>query len=56
MNQHTNAMQESRVDRFAELLADGVGVVAAGKAMGLTKGETASTMRHIRADLGEQAR
>jgi hypothetical protein len=50
-------IDQARTDRFAELLAEGYRMRDAQAAMGLTKGEAASTMRRIKTDLGwDQAR
>lgn len=45
----------ARVNRFAELLSRDIPPHECGKLMGLTKGQTASTWRRIKADLGWQA-
>ena len=47
---------DDRTSRFAENLADGLPMMEAGRAIGLTKGETVATMRKVRRELGEQAR
>ncbi len=46
------SINRDRVDRFAELLADGFRMGEAQAALGLTKGEASSTMRRIRMELG----
>lgn len=48
-------ISEQRVSAFAQLLSEGVAMMEAGRHMGMTKGETVSTMRRIRLDLGSQA-
>lgn len=49
-------MDDTRVDQFAELLSEGVAYNQIRQRMGLTQGETASTYRRIKRELGEQAR
>lgn len=44
-----------RVSRMAELVSGGASPTEAGALMGLTKGQTASVWRAIKADLGPQA-
>lgn len=44
-----------RMDRLAELVANGLGVNAAGDRLGLTKGEASATWKRIKRGLGEQA-
>lgn len=46
----------ARADRFADLLSRGMDPHECGEAMGPTKGQTASTWRRIKTDLGPQAR
>lgn len=49
-------VMKRRMDRLAQLVADGVPVHHAGQAcLGLTKGETANVWRRIKQDLGAQA-
>lgn len=45
----------SRLDNFAELLAQGFTPKDIGIELGLTRGETAAAMRDIKAQLGAQA-
>lgn len=45
----------SRLDRFAELLAEGFEPAAAGRELGLTRGQAARTFADIKAQLGRQA-
>lgn len=49
------AIQDERVSAFTQLLSEEVPMMEAGRRLGLTKGETVSTMRRVRLDLGEQA-
>jgi hypothetical protein len=49
-------IRDDRTERYAEKLADGLSMMEAGRAIGLTKGETVATMRKVRRELGEQAR
>lgn len=51
----TKSIDPQRVSDFAELLSEGHALMAAGRMMGLTKGETVSTLRRIKLDLGSQA-
>jgi len=44
-----------RKTRLAQLVADGTPLNEAGRAMGLTKGQTSRVWMNIKADLGEQA-
>ncbi|WP_285020257.1 hypothetical protein [Novosphingobium sp. fls2-241-R2A-195] len=43
------------MDRLAELVANGGGVSASGRALGLTPGETANVWGRIKRGLGAQA-
>lgn len=45
----------SRLDRFAELLAEGFEPQDAGRELGLTRGQIARSMQEIRKHLGPQA-
>lgn len=45
----------TRLDNFAELLAQGFSPKDAGIELGLTKGQTAAALRTIKAQLGAQA-
>lgn len=56
MSRYRTPVPTARVDQYAEILSQGLPMMAAGRAMGLTKGETVNTMRVIRRELGEQAR
>lgn len=51
----TRNITPQRASDLAELLSQEVTLMAAGRMLGLTKGETVSTMRRIRLDLGSQA-
>jgi len=51
----TKSIDPKRVSDFAELLSQEITLMAAGRMMGLTKGETVSTLRRIKLDLGSQA-
>ncbi len=46
----------SREDSLAELVANGIGVSAAGEKLGLTRGQTARCWANIKKSLGGQAR
>lgn len=50
-----DAVLRRRKTRLAELVANGLGVNAAGDRLGLTKGEAAVAWRSIKRDLGAQA-
>ena len=50
------AEMKARRNRLADLVGYGMGVVDAGRAMGLTRGETAHAWRSIKKALGDQAR
>lgn len=54
MSSATTAL--SRIDRFAELMANGATPKEAGISLGLTVGQTARTWQNIKRDLGSQAR
>lgn len=49
-------VRQRQTDRLAQLVADGMGVHAAGERMKLTKGQTARLWATIKRDVGEQAR
>lgn len=49
------AARAEQVDAMAARIAQGQSVRAAGIALGLTPGETASTWRRIKTELGGQA-
>lgn len=53
MNRFTD--MTARKDRLADYLAKGLPLHEAGKAMGLTRGQTSRVWMNIKADLGEQA-
>ena len=55
MSRYRTPVPTARVDQYAEILSQGLPMMAAGRAMGLTKGETVSTLRRIKLDLGGQA-
>ena len=50
-----DAVMRRRMAQLAEHVANGAEINAAGKAMGLTKGQTARAWANIKAELGEQA-
>jgi hypothetical protein len=52
---NTPSINRDRVERFAQLLADGFRMGEAQVALGLSKGEASSTMRRIKLELGSQA-
>jgi hypothetical protein len=56
MKRSAHYIRDDRTERYAEKLADGLSMMEAGRAIGLTKGETVATMRKVRRELGEQAR
>lgn len=45
----------NRIDRLAELIANGATVAEVGRAMSLTRGQTAGLWRRIKDGLGAQA-
>lgn len=47
-----DGIRKRRMDRLAELVANGTGVAAAGEKLGLTRGETARAWANIKAGLG----
>jgi len=51
----SRAIHPARVSAFAQLLSEEVPMMEAGRRLNLTKGETVSTMRRIRLELGAQA-
>ncbi len=46
---------DARIDAMAELVANGMTVAEAGKALNLTKGQTSNTWNRIKADCGWRA-
>lgn len=54
---HTPCETDQRMDRMAQLVADGLSVQEAGCAyLGLTRGQTSRVWMNIKRGLGEQAR
>lgn len=50
-----NTRQDKRINTFAQMMADGMSPADIGRALELSKGQTANTLRRIKCDLGEQA-
>lgn len=55
MSKFHTPVPRKRINRLAEAVASGTPLMIAGRAMGLTKGQTVNTWRIIKTELGAQA-